>query len=38
LPEKLPKTILLPLGRTAKSPGHSFQSARGKGSFISSWV
>ena len=38
LPEKLPKTILLPLGRTTKSPGHSFQSARGKRSFISSWV
>ena len=38
LPEKLPKTTLLPLGRTTKSPGHSFQSARGKGFFISSWV
>ena len=33
LPEKLPKTALLPLGRTTKSPGHSFQSARGKSFF-----
>ena len=36
--EKLPKRPFPPLGRTTKSPGHSFQSARGKRSFISSWV